>query len=150
MWGFLFSLLPKAIPLIRTCGGVVVSGCVGFVMGWYVTDSHYQEKEKERELAVAQAMAKQKEEYNAKLLQAYNELDAVKRDAGELRASLDRVRSAYRARQTAPGAQRIDQGRIGECERLLIEGAGLVGEGSDLLFDQHGKLKALKGLVPAQ
>ena len=72
-----------------------------------------------------------------KLVAAQDALDASRRDAVRLSDDLDRVQRAYkdRERRASADACRVERAAVSACEKLLLEGAGLVEGGGRILQD---------------
>ena len=104
--------------------GLFAAGAVG---GYMYASHEYGEEIANVKLQAAIVRANDGRKAYEKLVAAQNALDASRRDAVRLSDDLDRVQRAYKDRER--------RAAVSACEKLLLEGAGLVEGGGRILQD---------------
>lgn len=114
--------------------GLFAAGAVG---GYMYASHEYGEEIANVKLQAAIVRANDGRKAYEKLVAAQNALDASRRDAVRLSDDLDRVQRAYkdRERRASADACRVERAAVSACEKLLLEGAGLVEGGGRILQD---------------
>ena len=116
---------------------VLVASAAFFVAGYQYAAALYGEEIANVKLQAAIVRANDGRKAYEKLVAAQNALDASRRDAVRLSDDLDRVQRAYkdRERRASADACRVERAAVSACEKLLLEGAGLVEGGGRILQD---------------
>lgn len=133
MWLAMLGII-RSTPFL-----VFVVSSVSCVLTYSITSQHYRSEMLEKEIEVAKVNLEVKEEWNAKLVQAFDQLHSVQRDLTDRSAELERLRNANARLQARAKAhpESVDKASVARCSELLSEGAELVAEGERLLL-QHG------------
>ena len=156
--GTLFHCLGNAVMGYPQIAALAVA----FVLGAAASGLHYRTQLAELRDDYAQAAEKyqgelrQKERQYAKQLAAASdakqaEIDRLNGTLSSVRSDVERLRIAAARRRSVPGnntgACESCERQIGECVRLLAEGAGLVETGGGLLRNLNADRSAVKRLA---
>ena len=149
MWGFVIRWGARLVPLLKSNCQTLVATVAGFFIGLALTQNHYEGVLKDVETENLKVAHDAQEKFNVRLAEAYDELERIKHDNSDLRASLDRVRDAYRRSQAnaKSDTKGVESDELRECERLLYESTQLLGEGGELLQEINAKRDALIKVV---
>lgn len=123
-------------------GGAVVAA---FLAGVILTHKYESQKLENAELQAAILRANDGRKSYERILEAQNELDALRSERDGLRTSVERLRRAesQRAKRESASACGMEREAVAKCERLLKEGADLLAEGGNLLQRNAGIHDAL-------
>lgn len=122
--------------------GVVVAA---FLAGVILTHKYESQKLENAELQAAILRANDGRKAYERILEAQNELDALRSERDGLRTSVERLRRAEssRSKRESASACGMEREAVAKCERLLKEGADLLAEGGNLLQRNAGIHDAL-------
>lgn len=150
------ALCRKLLPYALAGVALLISAAGLYEAGYRSASKHYEaqiaatEKAQAEAVAAAQAQARAKEKESAKRLsealaardKALARAESVRRDAVRVRVSAadtsKRLADLSRAHAASGDG---DSERLGKCESLLSESAGLLGEGQDLAAEGAGLLE---------
>lgn len=113
----------------------VAAVVAAFLAGALCSYKYMNMKLENAELQAAILRANDGRKAYERILQAQNELDALRVQHDGVRASLERLRRAesQRAKRESDGSCGVEREAVAKCERLLREGAELLVEGEGLL-----------------
>lgn len=125
-----------SVQVLKGVAVLVLSAAI-FIAGYQYAAAFYGEEIANVKLQAAIVRANDGRKAYEKLVAAQNALDASRRDAVRLSDDLDRVQRAYkdRERRASADACRVERAAVSACEKLLLEGAGLVEGGGRILQD---------------